>query len=194
MPSGVRFVKCRAINSPALARVPTLSHPLQFAQEQIAPLYSSGDAEGCTYKPNTDVTTPVGYKEAYKNFSEGGWNGLTVPEEWGGQGMPLSMGVVKSEIIGAANWSWAMYPGLSMGAMNTLLLHADEKQKETYLTKLASGEWSGTMCLTEPHCGTDLGQVATRAEPNGDGSYNVSGTKVYISGGEVREREAPSNI
>lgn len=195
---------------------------LQFAQEQIAPLYSSGDAEGCTYQPNTDVTTPAGYKEAYKNFSEGGWNGLTVPEEWGGQGMPLSMGVVKSEIIGAANWSWAMYPGLSMGAMNTLLLHADDQQKQTYLTKLASGEWSGTMCLTEPHCGTDLGQVATRAEvrvlrgakrraeraarstakeralrshllpcdslpssqPNGDGSYAVTGTKVYISGGE----------
>lgn len=98
--------------------------------------------------------------------------------------MPLSMGVIKSEIIGTANWSWSMYPGLSMGAINTLLLHASEEQKQTYLTKLVTGEWSGTMCLTEPACGTDLGQVSTRAEDNGDGSFNVTGTKVYISGGE----------
>ncbi|GMH86394.1 hypothetical protein TrST_g5555 [Triparma strigata] len=156
----------------------------RFAQEKLAPLYSSGDAEGCKYLPNTDVRTPKGYKEAYEEFSEGGWNGLTVPEEYGGQGMPLSLGVMKSEIIGTANWAWSMYPGLSMGAMNTLILHASDEQKETYLTKLASGEWSGTMCLTEPHCGTDLGQVSTRATDNGDGSYNVTGTKVYISGGE----------
>jgi hypothetical protein len=98
--------------------------------------------------------------------------------------MPLSLGVIKSEIIGTANWSWSMYPGLSMGAINTLLLHASEEQKQTYLTKLVTGEWSGTMCLTEPACGTDLGQVSTRAVDNGDGSFSITGTKVYISGGE----------
>jgi alkylation response protein AidB-like acyl-CoA dehydrogenase len=156
----------------------------QFAQEELAPLYSVGDREGCTYMPNSDVKTPTGYKEAYNSWSEAGWNGLTVPEEYGGQGMPLSMGIFRTEICGTANWSFNMYPGLSMGAMNTLLLHASEEQKQQYLTKLTTGQWAGTMCLTEPHCGTDLGQVATKATANGDGSYNLTGTKIYISGGE----------
>jgi len=141
----------------------------EFAQEELAPLYSVGDREGCTYMPNTDVKTPTGYKEAYISWSAAGWNGLTVPEAYGGQGMPLSMGIFRTEICGTANWSFNMYPGLSMGAMNTIYLHANEEQKQQYLTKLASGEWAGTMCLTEPHCGTDLGQVATKAVDNGDG-------------------------
>ncbi len=156
----------------------------RFAQEELVPLYASADAEGCKYMPNTDVKTPKGYKEAYEMWSQGGWNGLTVPEEFGGQGMPLSMGVIRTEIAGTANWSFNMYPGLSMGCMNTLMLHASDEQKAMYLPKLVEGTWSGTMCLTEPHCGTDLGQVATRAEDNGDGSFSLTGTKVYISGGE----------
>ncbi len=107
-----------------------------------------------------------------------------MPEKWGGQGLPLSLGMVKAEMMGTANWAWGMYPGLSIGAMNTLLLHGSEKQKEEYLTRLASGEWSGTMCLTEPQCGTDLSQVRTKAEPIGDGRYKISGTKIWISAGD----------
>jgi alkylation response protein AidB-like acyl-CoA dehydrogenase len=107
-----------------------------------------------------------------------------VPEEWGGQGLPLSLGMIKAEMMGAANWAWSMYPGLSVGAMNTLLLHGSKEQKEKYLTRLASGEWSGTMCLTEPQCGTDLSQVKTKAEPLGDGRYKINGTKIWISAGD----------
>lgn len=140
----------------------------RLAEEQVAPLYASGDREGCTFS-NGDVITPSGYKDAYKEFSNAGWAGLTIPEEFGGQGMPLSLGVLKSEVFGTANWSWSMYPGLSMGCSNTLMLHGSQEQKSTYLPKLSTGEWSGTMCLTEPHCGTDLGQVNTRATDNGDG-------------------------
>jgi alkylation response protein AidB-like acyl-CoA dehydrogenase len=98
-------------------------------------------------------------QEAYAEYAAGGWQGMTVSDAYGGMGLPLSLGMIKSELIGTANWSWGMYPGLSVGCMNTLILHASEDQKQTYLTKLAEGSWLGTMCLTEPHCGTDLGQV-----------------------------------
>ena len=155
----------------------------RFSEEVIAPLYQSGDEEGCTLKDGK-VTTPKGFKDAYDQYVAGGWPGLSHPEEYGGQGLPLSLGIVKSELIGTANWPWAMYPGLSLGAMNTIMLHGNDEQKQTYLTKLVSGEWMGTMCLTEPHCGTDLGQCRTMAEPNGDGSYKVSGTKIFISSGD----------
>jgi len=159
----------------------------KFAEETIAPLYGPGDTP-CDYRPNGDVITPVGYREAYQEFAAAGWSGLTVPIKYGGQGMPMSMGVIKSEMLGTANWSWAMYPGLSVGAMNTLILHGSEWMKERYLTKLSSGEWTGTMCLTEPHCGTDLAQVATKAVPAGKQGehdiYDLTGTKVYISSGE----------
>ncbi len=107
-----------------------------------------------------------------------------MPEEFGGQGLPLSLGLMKAEVIGTANWAWGMYPGLSIGAMNTLILHASKELKDKYLTKLASGQWSGTMCLTEPHCGTDLSQVKTRAEPLGDGRFKLNGTKIWISAGD----------
>jgi alkylation response protein AidB-like acyl-CoA dehydrogenase len=123
-------------------------------------------------------------QEAYAQYAAAGWQGLSVPEEWGGQGLPLSLGMIKAEMMGAANWAWSMYPGLSVGAMNTLLLHGSKEQKEKYLTKLASGEWSGTMCLTEPQCGTDLSQVKTKAEPLGDGRYKINGTKIWISAGD----------
>ncbi len=155
----------------------------KFCENELLPLNQSGDKEGCTFD-NGKVTTPKGFKEAYKRYVDGGWQSLSHPIEHGGQGLPASLGMVKSEMMGTANWSWAMYPGLSHGAMDTVQLHGTEEQKEIYLTKLTEGTWTGTMCLTEPQCGTDLGQVKTKAEPNEDGTFNVSGTKIFISAGE----------
>jgi len=155
----------------------------KFCENELLPLYQSGDKEGCTYD-NGKVTTPKGFKAAYDKYVEGGWQSLSHPVEHGGQGLPPSLGMVKSEMMGTANWSWAMYPGLSHGAMNTVQSHGSDAQKELYLTRLTEGTWTGTMCLTEPQCGTDLGQVKTKAEPNGDGTYNISGTKIFISAGE----------
>lgn len=155
----------------------------KFCENELLPINQSGDKEGCRFD-NGQVTTPKGFKEAYNQYVEGGWQSLSHPEEFGGQGMPPSLGLVKSELMGTANWSWGMYPGLSHGAMNTLEAHGTQEQKEIYLTKLTEGTWTGTMCLTEPQCGTDLGQVKTKAEPNDDGSFNISGTKIFISAGE----------
>jgi len=155
----------------------------KFCENELLPLNQSGDKEGCTFD-NGKVTTPKGFKEAYKQYVDGGWQSLSHPIEHGGQGLPASLGMVKSEMMGTANWSWAMYPGLSHGAMDTVQLHGTKEQKEIYLTKLTEGTWTGTMCLTEPQCGTDLGQVKTKAEPNDDGTFNVSGTKIFISAGE----------
>lgn len=150
----------------------------------LAPLNLSGDEEGCQFKDG-EVTTPKGFKEAYKEYSAGGWQGLSFPEEYGGQNLPTSINLVKTEIIGSANWSFSMYPGLSMGCINTILEYGSELQKNQFMTPLVSGEWSGTMCLTEPQCGTDLAQVKTKAELNeADGSYRVTGTKIFISAGE----------
>ena len=154
----------------------------RFSEEVLSPLYQVGD-EGCQFN-NGEVTTPAGFKEAYNQYTEGGWQGMSAPVEYGGQGLPLSLGVIKSELIGTANWVWGMYPGLSLGAMNTIYLHGTEEQKQTFLVPLTEGRWTGTMCLTEPQCGTDLGQVKTKAEPNADGSYNITGTKIFISSGE----------
>lgn len=159
-----------------------LSEAARFSEEELAPLYQVGD-EGCVWKDG-EVSTPAGFKEAYAKYVEGGWQGMSFPVEYGGQGLPLSLGVIKSEMIGTANWVWGMYPGLSLGAMNTIFMHGTEEQKNTYLPPLADGTWLGTMCLTEPQCGTDLGQVKTKAEPNADGSYNLTGTKIFISSGE----------
>ena len=160
-----------------------MSECAKFCENVLSPLYQSGDEEGCHFE-NGKVTTPKGFKEAYQQYIEGGWQGLSHPIEYGGQGMPLSLGVIKSEMIGTANWAWSMYPGLSLGAMNTLVLHATDEQKEIYLSKLTEGTWSGTMCLTEPQCGTDLGQVKTKAVANKDGSFSITGTKIFISAGE----------
>lgn len=154
----------------------------RFSEEVLSPLYQVGD-EGCKFE-NGEVTTPPGFKEAYQQYMEGGWQGMSAPVEYGGQGLPLSLGVIKSELIGTANWVWGMYPGLSLGAMNTIFMHATEELKQTYLVPLTEGRWTGTMCLTEPQCGTDLGQVKTKAEPNGNGGYNITGTKIFISSGE----------
>jgi hypothetical protein len=155
----------------------------RFCEEQLSPLYQPGDEEGCSLKDGV-VTTPKGYKEAYDQYVMGGWQGLSAPEEYGGQGLPASMGLLKQEMMGTANWSFSMYPGLSIGAMNTIFLHGSDDQKDTYLLPMTEGRWAGTMCLTEPQCGTDLGQVKTRAEPQTDGSYRLTGTKIFISSGD----------
>ncbi len=156
----------------------------KFCENVLSPLNRVGDIEGCTRHEDGSVTTPTGFKEAYKQFVEGGWPSLAHEVDHGGQGLPESLGIVMSEMVGSSNWSWGMYPGLSHGAMNTIDLHGTDEQKHTYLSKLVSGEWTGTMCLTEPHCGSDLGILKTKAEPNADGSYAISGTKIFISAGE----------
>lgn len=160
-----------------------LSEAGKFCEDVLAPLNKVGDEEGCTLKDGV-VTTPTGFKEAYAQWVENGWPSLSHKEEFGGQGLPESIGAAVNEFVSEANWSWGMYPGLSHGAMNTIELHGTDEQKETYLTKLVSGEWTGTMCLTEPHCGSDLGILKSKAEPNADGSYSISGTKIFISSGE----------
>ena len=154
-----------------------------FCENVLSPLNQSGDEEGCHFKDG-EVTTPKGFKEAYNQFIQGGWQGLSYPEEFGGQGLPMSLNLIKSEMMGTANWSFTMYPGLSMGCMNTILQFGTDEQKNTYMPHLTAGTWSGTMCLTEPQCGTDLGQVKTKAEPNADGTYAITGTKIFISAGE----------
>ncbi|WP_323753447.1 acyl-CoA dehydrogenase C-terminal domain-containing protein [Marinobacter sp.] len=155
----------------------------RFCEEELSPLYQIGDEEGCKLE-NGEVSTPKGFKEAYNQYVMGGWQGLSAPEEFGGQGLPASMGLFKQEMMGTANWSFAMYPGLSLGAMNTIYLHGSDEQKQTYLVPLTEGRWGGTMCLTEPQCGTDLGQVKTKAEPQKDGTYKLTGTKIFISSGD----------
>ena len=154
----------------------------KFCENELAPIYQSGD-EGCTWDDGV-VTTPAGFKEAYQTFIEAGWTTLTGSTDMGGQGLPSSIGIAINEMMTTANWAWAMYPGLSEGAVATLETSGTEQQKKDYLTKLISGVWSGTMCLTEPHCGTDLGQMKTKAAPSDDGSYSVNGTKIFISAGE----------
>jgi len=149
----------------------------------LSPLNQIGDSQGCKFE-NGVVTTPDGFKEAYQQYVEAGWPSLPHKPEFGGQGLPESLGIVINEMVGTANWSWSMYPGLSHGAMATIEEHGTDEQKNTYLTKLISGEWTGTMCLTESHCGTDLGMLRTRAEPQDDGSYSLTGTKIFISAGE----------
>lgn len=155
----------------------------QFCEGELAPINRSGDEEGCHFD-NGVVTTPKGFKEAYAKYVELGFGSLAAEEGHGGQGLPPTIGIAMSEMMGTANWSFGMYPGLSHGAINTVEAHGTPEQKETYLTKLVSGEWTGTMCLTESHAGSDLGTIRTKAEPNADGSYSVTGTKIFISAGE----------
>ena len=157
----------------------------KFAAGVAFPLNISGDEEGCTHdKTNNTVTTPKGFKEAYAQYVEGGWPALSCAPEFGGQGLPHVMNQCLYEMLNSANQAWTMYPGLSHGAYEALLAHGTDAQKKTYLPKLVSGEWTGTMCLTEPHCGTDLGLLRTKAEPLPDGSYKITGNKIFISAGE----------
>ena len=160
-----------------------LEEGAKFCEQVLAPLNHSGDEEGCHFD-NGVVTTPKGFKEAFAQYAEGGWMGLAADPVYGGQGLPESLGLIFSEMVGSANLSWGMYPGLTQGAMSAIHAHGSEEQKQTYLTRLTEGRWTGTMCLTEPHCGTDLGIIKTRAVPQADGSHAISGTKIFISAGE----------
>ncbi|WP_417624892.1 acyl-CoA dehydrogenase C-terminal domain-containing protein [Paremcibacter congregatus] len=155
----------------------------KVTEEVFHPLNQSGDAEGCQWQ-NGDVTTPKGFKQAYKTYVDGGWNGLTADPEYGGQGMPYVLGLAINEMLVSANHGLAAYPGLTQGAIEALQAHASDALKQTYLPKLISGEWSGTMNLTEPQCGTDLNLMRTRATKSSDGTYRLTGTKIFISSGE----------
>ncbi|NRT57012.1 acyl-CoA dehydrogenase C-terminal domain-containing protein [Sphaerotilus uruguayifluvii] len=157
----------------------------KFAAQVVFPLNRSGDEEGCTHdKATREVRTPAGYAEAYAKYVEGGWPSLSCDPEYGGQGLPHVVNQCFYEMLNSANQAWTMYPGLSHGAYEALHAHGTPEQKATYLPKLTSGEWTGTMCLTEPHCGTDLGLLRTRAEPLADGTYRINGAKIFISAGE----------
>ena len=155
----------------------------KFSENVLSPLNQTGDEEGCHWTEE-GVTTPKGFADAYHQYVANGWPALSAPTEVGGQGMPNLMGIVINEMAGTANWSWLMYPGLSHGAVKTIEEHGDAEQKQKYLTKLVEGAWTGTMCLTEAHCGSDLGMLRTKAEPQADGSYAITGTKIFISAGE----------
>ncbi len=157
----------------------------KFAAEVAFPLNASGDAEGCTLDNTTHaVTTPKGFKEAYAQYIEGGWAALGCDPEYGGQGLPFVVNTLFYEMLNSANQAWTMYPGLTHGAYAALEAHGTPEQKSTYLPKMTSGEWTGTMCLTEPHCGTDLGLMRTKAEPQQDGTYKITGNKIFISAGD----------
>jgi alkylation response protein AidB-like acyl-CoA dehydrogenase len=155
----------------------------KMVENLLFPLNREGDEQGCHFD-NGAVTTPEGFKEAFKTYAENGWSAFSGNPEFGGQGMPKSLAVLFEEMMHSANSSFALYPALTNGATLCLDAHASEELKQAYLPKLYSGEWSGTMCLTEPHCGTDLGIMRSKAVPNDDGSYNISGTKIFITGGE----------
>ena len=169
--------------------VPTIDAVLEeggkFASEVIFPLNISGDKESCSLDNGTHaVTTPKGFKEAYQQYVEAGWAALGCDPEYGGQGLPLVVNSMFYEMLNSANQAWTMYPGLTHGAYAALHAHGTDAQRQTYLHKMTSGEWTGTMCLTEPHCGTDLGLMRTKAEPQPDGTYKITGNKIFISAGE----------
>jgi len=160
-----------------------LAEAAKFSENVLAPINASGDEQGCSWDDG-EVTTPSGFKEAYALYVEGGWPSISHSQTLGGQGLPESLGTMINELSGTSNWSWSMYPGLSHGAMNTIETHGTQEQKQQYLLPLVEGRWTGTMCLTESHCGTDLGLLRTKAELQEDGSYAISGTKIFISAGE----------
>ena len=164
----------------------------KFAANVAFPLNISGDEQGCTLDRAThEVTTPAGFKQAYAQYVEGGWPALSCDPAYGGQGLPFVVNQCLYEMLNSANQAWTMYPGLSHGAYEALHVHGTEVQKQRYLPQLTSGEWTGTMCLTEAHCGTDLGLLRTKAEPQADGSYKLTGNKIFISAGE---HDLASNI
>lgn len=161
-----------------------LEEMAKLSKNVLLPLNRTGDEEGATYQGDGVVTTPAGFKEAYQQYAESGWIGLGGDPEYGGQGFPKMVTMLTEEMVFTTNQSFALYPNLTVGATLCMLASASEEQKQTYLEKMYSGEWSGTMCLTEPHAGTDLGIIKTKATPNDDGSYSISGTKIFITGGE----------
>ena len=161
-----------------------LDEAAKLSEEVLQPLNRIGDLEGCKRNDDGSVTTPKGFKDAFKQVTEGGWLGLSAPVEYGGQGLPVTLSQTVAEFQISANMAFSMYGGLTMGATAALIVHGKDEQKSKYLPKMVSGEWTGTMNLTEPHCGTDLGLLRTKAVPQGDGSYKISGTKIFISAGE----------
>ncbi len=191
----MRFVLDEVLDVSSLSKLPgyedatsdtihaILEEAAKICENVLFPLNRTGDEEGCTYE-NGVVRTPKGFKEAYKQFCDGGWTSVTCDPAYGGQGLPATVGFAVTEIITASNQAFGMYPGLSHGAYEALHTHGSEELKKAYLPKLADGTWSGTMCLTEPQCGTDLGLIRTRAEQQADGSYSITGTKIFISAGE----------
>ena len=191
----IQFVLNEVLDVSSLAKLPgyedatpdtvaaILEEAAKLCENVLFPLNRSGDEEGCTYE-NGVVRTPKGFKEAYDKFREGGWTATTCDPQYGGQGLPATVGFAVTEMITAANQAFGMYPGLSHGAYEALATHGNDELKKLYLPKLADGTWSGTMCLTEPQCGTDLGLVRTKAELQADGSYSITGTKIFISAGE----------
>jgi alkylation response protein AidB-like acyl-CoA dehydrogenase len=190
-----RFIMNDVLDAEQLSRLPgfedatpdviasVLEEAAKFSEAVLQPLNQSGDAEGCTYE-NGSVRTPAGFKDAYGKYAEGGWPGLSCSPNYGGQGLPHSIGFAIEEFLCSANLSFATYPGLTNGAYSAIEAHAGVDLKKRYLPKMVTGEWSGTMCLTEPHCGTDLGMIKTRAIPLGDGTYEITGTKIFITAGE----------
>jgi alkylation response protein AidB-like acyl-CoA dehydrogenase len=191
----MRFVLHELLDSGQLAALPgyqeatadlidqVIEEGARLAENVLLPINRAGDEAGCVYE-NGVVRTPAGFKEAYDAFAQGGWTGLAADPAYGGQGLPKTVKFVVDEMVCSANLSFSTYPGLSGGAYHAIALHADDALKVLYLPPLAAGRWSGTMCLTEPQCGTDLGLIRTRAEPADDGSYRISGTKIFISAGE----------
>jgi len=191
----MRFVYHELLDGDALADMPTyedftpdlvdavLEEAGKFTADVLFPLNLSGDMEGCVLE-NGVVRTPKGFKEAYDQFRQGGWTGIAADPDYGGQGAPASLHFLIQEMICSTNMSFGMYPGLTEGAYNAINLHGTDEQKALYLPKFVDGSWSGTMCLTEPHSGTDLGLIRTKAAPQDDGSYNITGTKIFISAGE----------
>jgi alkylation response protein AidB-like acyl-CoA dehydrogenase len=162
-----------------------LDEAARFTETVLAPLNAIGDQEGCRHdKATGDVSTPTGFKAAFDRFVEGGWTGLTAAPEFGGQGLPHTMGVPLNEMVNAANLAWGNFPLLSHSAIDALRQHGEDWQREVFMKPLVEGRWTGTMCLTEPHCGTDLGLLRTRAMPSDDGSHAVTGTKIFITAGE----------
>ncbi|MEJ5087107.1 acyl-CoA dehydrogenase C-terminal domain-containing protein [Brucella pseudogrignonensis] len=161
-----------------------LSEGAKLAEGTLFPVNHTGDQEGCARASDGSVKTPKGFKAAYDQYREGGWLGLAVPEQYGGQGLPYLLHTAVGEYMSSANMALTMYPGLTQGAIAAILTHGTNEQKDTYLPKMVEGTWTGTMNLTEPHCGTDLGLLRSTATPQGDGSYKISGQKIFISAGE----------
>jgi acyl-CoA dehydrogenase len=156
----------------------------KYCEEVLLPLNRIGDSHGCRRHSDGSVTTPEGFKEAYRRLAEGGWIGISAPPEYGGQGLPAFLTTVINEFLASANMAFTMYPGLTQGAIAAILVHGTAEQKATYLPNMVAGNWTGTMNLTEPHCGTDLGLLRTKAVPQADGTYKITGTKIFISAGE----------
>lgn len=173
---------CDEVNQELIDAI--LGEASKFSEEVLAPLNDVGDEVGCQMLEDGEVRTPPGFKEAYQQYVDGGWPSLDQPSRYGGQDLPMSIGLIVREMNGTANWSWSMYPGLSHGAMETIDKHGSEEQKAMFMEPLVSGRWTGTMCLTEAHCGTDLGLLKCKAEQATDGTYRITGSKLFVSSGE----------